>query len=147
MRGVSRTPNTQFAVAVHALTLLASAPGTPMSSEEMAGSVLANPVHLRRVLGRLRGAGLVTSRPGPRGGWQLTRTPEEIPLGDVWRAIHGEDPLLTLHGVNPACPVAAGIERAFADVDRRAAGALVAELDRTTVADVLGGVAVAGAPS
>lgn len=138
---MSRPTNTQFAVGVHVLTLLANEPGEPQSSETMAASANANPVYVRRVLGRLRAAGLVQSRPGVRGGWQLRRDPGEISLGDVWRAIQGDDPILGLHETNPSCPVGRDVQRALTGIDRRAASAVEAELDRTTVSDVLAGAA------
>lgn len=131
------TTNTQFAVGVHMLTLLADRAPELMSSEEMAGSADANPVYVRRVLGRLREAGMVSSRPGVGGGWALVRDPKGITLGDVWRAIQSDDRLLGLHEVNPRCDVGQSIQRHLADVDRRASAAVQSELDRITVAEML----------
>jgi Rrf2 family protein len=127
--------NTQFSVGVHVLTLLAQ---EPQSSEAMAGSVGTNPVHVRRVLGHLRRAGLVASRPGVGGGWRLERPPDAITLGDVWRAIHGAEPLLALHqGANPDCAVGRRIQTTLEAVDARAARAVEGELDEISVAEVL----------
>jgi Rrf2 family protein len=134
---MTRPTNTQFAVAVHLLTLLALSPDALQSSEEMAGSVGSNPVHIRRVLGLLRRAGLVESRPGPNGGWRLLRDPDATSLGDVWRAVDATEHVLGLHGANPDCPVGREVQLALVDVDRRAAKALAEELDRSTIAEVL----------
>jgi Rrf2 family protein len=134
---MARPTNTQFAVAVHLLTLLAYLPDELQSSEEMAVSAGSNPVHIRRVLGRLRSAGLVESRPGPHGGWRLRRDPAQVRLGEIWRAVDGAEHVLGLHGANPECPVGRQVQHALVDLDGRAAAALVAELDRTTVADVM----------
>lgn len=125
--------NTQFAVAVHVLTLLAGAPEQVLSSHLLAGSVGANSVHVRRVLGALRRAGLVASRPGARGGWRLARAADLVTLGDVWQAVQGDDPLLGLHGAAPQCTVGQRIQLALGEVDRRAARAVEQELARTTV--------------
>jgi len=133
---VAHPTNTQFAVAVHVLTLLGGAPEQVLSSELLAGSVGANPVHVRRVLGALRRAGLVASRPGVHGGWQLARAADTLTLGDVWRAVQGDDLLLGLHGAAPACAVGQRIQRALSDVERRAAGAVEQELTRTTIDDL-----------
>ncbi len=130
---MARATNTQFAVATHVLTLLAGSPEEVLSSELLAGSVGANPVHVRRVLGALRRAELVGSRPGARGGWRLERSAKDITLGDVWRAVQGDDPLLGLHGAAPGCTVGQRIQHALGDVDRRAAHAVEDELARTTV--------------
>ena len=79
--------NSRFAVAIHILTLLASQPDTILTSGEIACSVTTNPVVIRRVLGRLRQAGLVRSQAGLGGGWQLERLPEQITLQDAYCAM------------------------------------------------------------
>ncbi|WP_237571586.1 Rrf2 family transcriptional regulator [Mycolicibacterium lacusdiani] len=130
--------NTQFAVAVHVLTYLAGTdvPG-PVSSDELAASVNASPVYVRRVLTPLRESGLVASTPGARGGWVLSRAAETMTLAEVWRLVQGDDPVLGLHGPNPRCPTGLGVNRALAALDRELADAVEARLGEVTVADVL----------
>jgi Rrf2 family protein len=128
--------NTQFALAVHVLTMLAGLPRELQTSEGMAASAGSNPVHLRRVLGRLRNAGLVSSRPGPGGGWQLVRAPEATTLADVWRAMNGEDPVLGLHAASPNCEIGQRIQGNLAQIDERARRAIVGELETTTLAEL-----------
>jgi Rrf2 family protein len=154
--------STQFAVAVHVLTYLASvssetpsgggasptrsgeaaSPTRAVSSDELSRSVNANPVHVRRVLGPLREAGLVSSRPGPHGGWVLGRPAADITAAEVWDLVQGDDPVLGLHGPSPACPVGRSIQHSLVDIDARARRAVRAELDRVTVADLAAGVTV-----
>ena len=134
---MGRPTNTQFAVAVHVLTMLGAQPEDVLSSEVMAESVGSNPVHVRRILGRLRQAAIVESRPGVNGGWRLCRPRGEITLADVWRAVQGEDPVLGLHGANPDCPAGQRIQRALGALDRRAAEAVEAELGTTTICDLV----------
>ena len=129
--------NTQFALAVHMLTLLAGSAPALLSSEEMAGSAGSSPVHVRRVLGGLREAGLVTSRPGVGGGWQLATDPQTTTLADVWRVVHGDDAVLGLHGAHPDCTVGQSIQQLLTDVDRRAQRAIADELARTTIAQLV----------
>ena len=151
---MAQSTNTQFAVAVHVLTLLAGA-SRELSSGVLAGSAGANPVHVRRVLGALGRAGLVASRPGAHGGWQLRQPADTVTLGDVWRAVHGDGRLLGLHGAAPGCVVGQRIQRALGDVDRRAASAVERELSRTTLGDLahdtrahdLGATRASGRPS
>jgi Rrf2 family protein len=134
---VTGPTNTQFTVGVHALTLLAHSPGKLLSSESIASSARANPVYVRRVLGRLREAGYVTSRPGVHGGWQLHHDPAELTLGDVWRVIAGDDPgLLGVHHANPDCVAGQDIQATLEAVERRAARAVEAELDAISVAEL-----------
>ena len=134
---MSGPANTRFAVAYHALGLLASIPGEPLSSEQMAVSVGASPVYLRRVLGMLRRAGLVGSRPGAQGGWQLVRTAGEIRLGDVWRAVQGDEAVLGIHGPPPGCPVGDSVRARLAVVEQRVARSIEQALDAQTIADTL----------
>jgi Rrf2 family protein len=134
---VAGPTNTQFALAVHVLILLAAEPDAMHNSEVLASSAGSNPVHVRRVLGRLRRAGLVRSRPGPHGGWLVTGSPCDTTLAEVWRAVHGDDPVLGLHSANPDCTVGQRIQAELGDVDRRAATALVAELEQTTLSDLV----------
>jgi len=133
---VAQPTNTQFAVAVHVLTLLGGAPEQVMSSQLLASSVGANPVHVRRVLGALRRFELVVSRPGVHGGWQLARAADRVTLSDVWSAVQGDDPLLGLHGAAPECTVGQRIQLALSGVERRAAQAVEQELARTTISDL-----------
>ncbi|WP_218034442.1 Rrf2 family transcriptional regulator [Acrocarpospora corrugata] len=134
---MSSPTNTRFSVAYHVLSLLASIPGDPLSSEQMAASVGSSPVYLRRVLGLLRRAGFVQSKPGVYGGWSLARPSHEVSLGDVWRAVQGDEPVLGIHGPPPNCPVGGSVSVRLAQVEQRVARAIEASLDELTVADTL----------
>lgn len=125
--------NTQFAVGVHALTLLSALPAYKQSSEVLAGSIGSNPVHVRRVMAHLRSAGLVESRPGVGGGWRALKDPSEVTLADVWRAVRGDSRLLGVHGVNPDCTVGGRIQMQMEAIDERAVRAVERELEQTTL--------------
>jgi Rrf2 family protein len=132
--------NSRFAVAVHVLTLLAQAgeDPAPVTSEYIAASVNTNPVVIRRALGGLREARLVSSQGGNGGGWHLLRAPNAITLCDVYRAVEDEPPFALHHRTpNPNCPVGHNIQRALNTRFATAAQALEDELARTTIADVL----------
>ncbi|GHH75232.1 Rrf2 family transcriptional regulator [Streptomyces sulfonofaciens] len=128
-------------MAAHALAwieLNARRGGEVATSEQIANSVNTNPVVIRRLLGELRGAGLVESRRGAGAGWRLLRPAESISLAEVYRAVEG-DPQFALHPATPnqKCPVGQGIRSALTPVYDAAEQALSAELARTSVADVL----------
>jgi Rrf2 family protein len=130
--------NTQFAVATHIATLLADMPEEPVNSEFMAGSIGTNAAHVRRLLGHLRRAGIVTSRSGPNGGWRLARAADDVTLADLWRAIYEEAPLLAMHNdTSPACPVGNRIKGTLGRVRSRLIDTVELELAGITVADVL----------
>jgi Rrf2 family protein len=142
---MSGPANTQFALGVHVLTLLAAVPAELQTSEVLAASAGSSPVYVRRVLGRLREAGLVASRPGAGGGWQLVASPSSTTLADVWRAVHGDSAVLGLHEAAPDCTVGQRIQRSLVDIDRRAARAIQDELATTTLSELAEVSAPAGA--
>ncbi|WP_105967919.1 Rrf2 family transcriptional regulator [Streptomyces geranii] len=134
---MAQPTNTQFAVGVHLLTLLAAKPGEWRDSQSLAVSPATNAAHARRILGQLRAAGLVRSQPGPRGGWMLEREAAQIDLAAVWLALNGEDPVLGMHVPKPDCGAGQRVHDSLLALDRRARRALLAELAQSTVADVL----------
>ena len=133
--------NSRMTVAVHVLSYLelaSRARPDPVTSERIARSVRTNPVVIRRMLGRLRGAGLVRARRGANAGWTLARSPRTITLLDVYNAVD-DGPIFGLHASppNPQCPIGRGLPSAL----RRVYGTLEDEmrrhLARTTVDEVL----------
>ena len=128
--------NTRFALATHCLALLASSAPERLSSKEMSVSTNSNPAHLRRVLGELRVAGLVASRPGVDGVWELSREPTQTTLADVWRAVNPGASLLNVHGANPGCPVGRSIAMTLADIDDRLHDAVLEELGAMKLGDI-----------
>ena len=105
--------SSRFTMAIHVFCCIdVFGPTTKVTSELLAGSVGTNPVVVRRLLGQLREAGLVTVARGS-GGCQTTRPLSEITLLDVYRAVEpvesGE--LFRVHeSPNPECPVGRNIE-------------------------------------
>lgn len=132
--------NSRLTVAVHALTWMARFQDTYefATSERIARSVNTNPVILRGLLGLMEKQHLVNVQRGSNAGWQLARSPEEITLLDVYRAIK-PDALFALHHTppNPDCRVGCGIGPVLKDIYANAQDALGQELARTTIADVL----------
>ena len=75
--------------AIRAVASLARRPGSFVSSAEIAQQEKIPLAFLRRILGRLLEAGLVTSREGVAGGVMLKAKPERIMVLDVMRAFQG----------------------------------------------------------
>ena len=73
--------NSQFSMAVHILTLLAKAGDENVKSECIAGSVNTNAVVIRRVIGQLSQAGIVSSQTGAFGGTRLAKPATAIVHG------------------------------------------------------------------
>jgi Rrf2 family protein len=128
-------------IAVHALAWLSLAQRQGhevLTSNRVADSVNTNPVIIRRCLGDLRQAGLVTVRHGAGAGWSLARAPEEITLLEVYDAV-GPEPPFGLHHTEPnlECPVGKGIRPALGQVYGQIERTLRRELASVSVADVL----------
>lgn len=108
-----------------------------VTSDELAGSASVNPVHVRKVLGPLRQAGLIRSHPGARGGWELSADPSSVALAQVWEILRGEEPVFGIHGPNPECAVGVAILDELEGLDKSVAAAISRELGARTLSAVL----------
>lgn len=61
----------------------------PQALAEVARHEALPATYLEQLVGKLRKAGLVTSRQGAHGGYELSRPPAEITVGDVMRVLEG----------------------------------------------------------
>ena len=117
--------NSQFAIAIHTMALLARSGDELAKSDCIARSVNTNPVIIRRVLCALSDAGLVTSQTGPAGGSKLAVEPRSITLLDIHRAIE-QRAIFGLHCRPPDqdCPVGRNIESVLCDIQQQVEGAM-----------------------
>ncbi len=81
---------TETRYALHAVTVLARSEGLVPNAELAANLNISLPM-VAKILNRLVQAGLVTSRPGPGGGYALARPAEEVRLNEVVAPTEGED--------------------------------------------------------
>lgn len=113
--------------------------GKPVTSNAIAATVGVHPVHVRRVMGSLREAGLVRSQPGPQGGWELTRDPKEITLYDIYLALEPDLPFgLPQRVPDACCRFAPNLPQALAGAMESAKRALQQHLRSVTLDQVLG---------
>lgn len=133
--------STRFSVGVHILAMLDICRDVPCTSEFIAGSVNTNPVFVRRILGLLKKAGLVSTSFG-RSGAHLVKRPEEITLLDVYRAVGAnEGTVLDIHtNASRQCPVGANIQASLGGTVHAVQMLLEAELSTRTVADIISGI-------
>ncbi len=61
----------------------------PMSAEEISTKEHLSPAYIEKILQKLTKAGFVKSIRGTKGGYILTRKPDEISIGHVIRAVDG----------------------------------------------------------
>ncbi|MFM9106667.1 MAG: RrF2 family transcriptional regulator [Chloroflexota bacterium] len=130
----------RFAMAVHAMALLAGLPDGACSAI-LADSVNTHAAYLRRVLSRLAQAGLIEAREGRDGGYRLAAPPDRISLGAIYRATIGEPAIPPSPAApNPLCPASRAMGVVFAGIARGGEDAMIAWLDARTLADVTAGM-------
>lgn len=117
--------NGLFCVAVHGLIYLDKR-GCMLSSEELAANICTNPARVRKVMARLKKVGLVATRTGNEGGYQLAADPARVTLAQVAEALEVRFVEPAWHsgvGVDCGCMVASGMagvmDGLFDELDRR----------------------------
>lgn len=110
----------------------------PMSIAAMSKASSVPMPYLEQLIGPLRRAGLVESTRGARGGYRLTRSPEAVKVGDVYRVMEG--PVAPMECVSEditeqTCPLIDGCETR--PVWLRMRDAIAETLDSTTLADLI----------
>jgi Rrf2 family protein len=120
--------------ALRAVVELAAAAGNPVKGERVAQAQEIPLKFLENILLELRHAGLVRSQRGAEGGYWLARSPDEITLAEVIRAVEG--PLANVRGVRPDELEYAGSAEPLREVWIAVRARLRSVLERVTVADV-----------
>lgn len=98
----------------------------------MAEALGASEATLAKVMQRMVKAGLVTSKRGPHGGFELAQAPEDVTLLEVYESVEGEiEVTRCLLGApvcgKKRCPLGGLFERVSREV--------TAELSKTTLAE------------
>lgn len=109
-----------------------------ITSDFLAESTNVNPVIIRKLLGQLKGAGLIEVARGT-GGTTITKPLKEITFLDVYHAVEciGHGDMFHFHeNPNPNCPVGKNIHRILDDKLTQVQTAMEQELASITLADV-----------
>jgi len=122
---------------VHVLTALAAVP-VPLPSSAIADSVNSNPVTIRKTIGKLREAGMVTTIAGSNGGAKLRQNPADISLADVYALVKEDSPFgMHANAPNPQCPIGGKIQGVLTDVYAEIDEQMVEALAVTSIQDIL----------
>ncbi|MFT3699946.1 MAG: Rrf2 family transcriptional regulator [Kofleriaceae bacterium] len=131
---------------LHALLHMADA-GRALTSEELAGMLMTNPVVVRRTMAGLRDASIVRSTKGHGGGWELAQPLAKIRLADIYIAL--DEPTVfamasEAEAESPGClvekAVTATMSRAFAEAETL----LMRRFHEITLADIAASVHATG---
>nr|AUN37095.1 Rrf2 family transcriptional regulator group III [uncultured bacterium] len=130
--------NSRFAIAVHMMTLMANSDEECIKSEDIARSVNTNAVVIRRLTCALSQADLLVSQTGPCGGSKLSRSPKDISLLEIYRAVES-GALFALHRQKPDrnCSVGKNIETVLESVQMQLDVAVEEVLGKITLEKVL----------
>jgi Rrf2 family protein len=130
--------NSQFSIAVHILTMLAKTCNERVKSDYLANSVNTNPVVIRRLLCNLQEAKLVISQVGASGGTCLSKSPENIKLSEIHKAVSTGE-IFSLHrkAPNQDCPVGKNIEAILCRLQKEIDKTIEEKLAEYTLRDVL----------
>ena len=110
----------------------------PISLTAIAQSAHVPPAYLEQLIGPLRRAELVISTRGAHGGYELSREPSQIMVGQVYRVLEGPvAPMDCVSEVEPdeQCPLIDGC--ATRVVWLKVRDSIVEALDSTSLADLL----------
>lgn len=104
----------EFAIAVHALVFLDRC-GEARDSEALARNVCTNPARVRKVMARLRQAGLAEARAGADGGYRFCLDPKLVTLRQVADAVEARPVSAAWRSGDPdlPCLVASGMAEAM----------------------------------
>lgn len=129
-------PNSRLALALHTLGHMASEPERVRTSAQIAQHSGTNPVVVRRVLGRLKQAGLLLSEKGHAGGWWLAKSPQDITLADVYLALDEQMIAQENSGQALSCSVEQALHDKVTVVLEEIERSLVERLASTSISDI-----------
>jgi len=130
--------NSRLSLALHTLSHMAGSPDRVRTSSDIAEHAGTNPVVVRRVLGKLREAGLLVSEKGHAGGWRLAHQPQDITLADVYLALDERMVATNESSDAPACSVERALHKRVSSVLEEIEENLVRRLGETSIAEVRG---------
>ncbi|MDD2956630.1 MAG: Rrf2 family transcriptional regulator [Oscillospiraceae bacterium] len=128
----------EFSLAVHGLIYLSHMDKT-ISSETLAKNICTNPARVRKVMAKLKKAGLLSAREGADGGYLFEGDPARITLAQVARALQFSftAPAWRSGGVDMDCLVASGMADIMDQVYSELDAACLSRLETVTLADIL----------
>jgi Rrf2 family protein len=122
--------------ALRAVACLGSRPGEPASADRLAEQTKVPRRYLTRVLQDLAAAGLVRSRPGPGGGYELCQSTDQITILDVVNTVAPIERIrscpLGLRSHHKLCPLHSELDKAYAATEAAFAGVTIKDLVEST---------------
>ncbi len=122
--------------ALRAVACLAGRPGQPASADFLADKTKVPRRYLQRVLQDLVTAGVVHSRPGPGGGYELAVPTDTLTIYDIVQAVAPLERItacpLGLKTHTELCPLHAELDRAYAATEAAFKAVTIAQVVTST---------------
>ena len=129
--------STKLSDTLHVLVFLSLGADQRLTSARIAQSVKTNPAYIRQLMAALKNAGLISNTQGQANA-SLMKSPEEITMLDVYRAVEGNKPLLHLDvDTNPECGVGINIQLAIADFYQEIQKVAEEKMSQITLQDMI----------
>ena len=130
--------STRFSDSIHILAFIKIYQEQfPLTSDNIASSIETSPVVIRRLMGQLKKAGLLTTVHGVADP-QLAKPATDISLYDIFLASEGNRHLFTIdERTNPDCIVGGNIQSTLSAYYQQAEVAAAAKLAATSLQDVI----------
>ncbi len=129
----------RFTIAIHIFSCINTfSEEHKITSDFLASSIQVNPVIIRKLLGQLKDAHLITVTRGS-GGASLSKPAEEITLLDVFNAVESLENGKLFHfheNPNPACPVGRSIHPVLDGRLDQIQAAMEQQMQSITLADI-----------
>jgi len=133
--------SSRFTIALHILTCIEEFKNDyKITSDFLASSINVNPVVIRRILQKLKSAGIITVARGNVGNMEINRDLKDITFYDVYKAVDcvDDEGLFHFHeNPNPRCPVGRNIHNVL---DKRLDAiqqTMENEMKKSNLADVI----------
>lgn len=128
--------DSRLSAVLHALLHMAEHRG-PMTSEALGRCLGTHPVVVRRTMGLLREAGLVSAGRGPAGGWAIAADLGTVTLRDLHQAL-GEPALFAVghRSEHPECLVEQVVNAALDDAFEQAEALLMERFASVSLAQL-----------
>ena len=129
--------STRFAVSIHILLFVeVFKENNKVTSDFVASSVKTNPVVIRKLMSKLKDAGLINIARGT-GGIELAKPAQTITLLDIYEAVEATQTIPIHKDTELQCPVGGNIENLLTPFFNRAVKSFKDELNLMHLSDLL----------
>lgn len=130
--------NSDFALAVHTLLLLAVNEGELLTSNRLSELMKVHPVRIRKVLSKMKSSGYIESKEGSSGGFSISCDISNVSLKAIY-LLNQEDLLKPkCHNCCTSCKIGSNIEKVLDDILVGADDKFQEYLEKYTLKNVLG---------